>query len=110
MRIWDDIITDSRGVLSWSVGTQGNGLSVFEVSSSTFSSCFKVLYQRRGISDLRVRNAEDHRAVLEDIAQAAVHAGAVKRVNRVGMDDPHYAIDDDMFRRFAAERGFDWRS
>lgn len=90
MRIWDDIITDLRGVLSWSVGKQGDGLTVFEVSSSTFSSCFKVPYQRRGISDLRVRIAEEHRAVLEDIAQAATQAGAVKRVNRVGMDDPHY--------------------
>jgi hypothetical protein len=109
MRIWDDIITDLRGVLSWSVGKQGDGLTVFEVSSSTFSSCFKVPYQRRGISDLRVRIAEEHRAVLEDIAQAAAQAGAVKRVNRVGMDDPHYAIDDAVFRRFAAERGFDWR-
>ena len=110
MRIWDDIITDVRGVLSWSVGKQGDGLTVFEVSSSTFSSCFKVPYQRRGISDLRVRIAEEHRAVLEDIAQAAAQVGAVKRVNRVGMDDPHYAIDDDVFRRFAAERGFDWRA
>lgn len=110
MRIWVDIITDLRGVLSWSVGEQGDGLTVFEVSSSTFSSCFKVPYQRRGIADLRVRIAEEHRAVLEDIAQAAAQAGAVKRVNRVGMDDPHYAIDDDAFRRFAAERGFDWRA
>jgi hypothetical protein len=109
VRIWDDIITDLRGVLSWSVGTQGNGLTVFEVSSSTSSSCFKVPYQRRGISDLRVRIAEEHRAVLEDIAQAAVQAGAVKRVNRVGMDDPHYAIDDEVFRRLAAQQGFDWR-
>jgi hypothetical protein len=31
MRIWDDIITDLRGVLSWSVGKQGDGLTVFEV-------------------------------------------------------------------------------
>jgi hypothetical protein len=88
---------------------KGDGLTVFEVSSRTFSSCFKVPYQRRGISDLRVQIAEDHRAVLEDIAQAAAQAGAVNRVNRVGMDDPHYAIDDDAFRRSAAKRGFDWR-
>ena len=58
MRMWDDIITDLRGVLSWSVGKQGDWLTVFEVSSSTFSSCFKVPHQRRGISDLRVQIAE----------------------------------------------------
>ena len=110
MRIWDDIITDSRGVLSWSVGKQGENLTVFEIASSTFSSCFKVPYQRRGISDLRVKIAETHRADLEEIARAAVAAGSVKRVNRVGMDAPRYEIDDRAFRRLAAERGFDWRA
>jgi hypothetical protein len=109
MRIWDDFVSDLRGVLSWSVGRQGEGLAVFEVSSGTFSSCFKIPYQRRRISDLRVKIAEENRAVLEDIAHSAVGAGAVMRVNRVGMDDPHYAIDDEVFRRLAAQRGFDWR-
>jgi hypothetical protein len=109
MRIWDDMVTDSRGVLSWSVGQQGDGLTVFEVSSSTFSSCFKVPYRRRGISELRVRIAKEHRAVLEDVAPAALQAGTASRVNRVGMDDPRYAIDEEAFRRRAAQRGFDWR-
>lgn len=110
MRIWNEVVTDSRGVLTWSVGKQGKGLAVFEISSSTFSSCFKVPYQRRGISDLRVKIAKTHRADLEEIAYAALRAGAVKRVNRVGMDDPHYEIDDAAFRGLAAERGFDWRA
>lgn len=35
MRIWDDFVSDSRGVLSWNVGRQGDGLVVLEVSSST---------------------------------------------------------------------------
>jgi hypothetical protein len=65
MRIWDDFVSDSRGVLSWNVGRQGAGLVVFEVSSSTFSSCFKVPYQRKGISELREKIAEEHRDVLE---------------------------------------------
>jgi len=104
------MVSDSRGVLSWSVGEQGAGLAVFEVSSSTFSSCFKVPYQRRRISDLRVQVAEKHRGDLEEIARAAVRAGSVRRVNHLGMDDPHYMIEDDAFRRLAAERGFDWRA
>ncbi|HKR66875.1 MAG TPA: hypothetical protein VJZ00_24320 [Thermoanaerobaculia bacterium] len=110
MRIWDDFVSDSRGVLSWNVGRQGAGLTVFEIPSSTFDSCFDVPYQRKGISDIRKRIGEQHRDVLEDIARAALAEGAVTRVNRVGMDDPRYAIDDSTFRRLAAERGFDWRA
>jgi hypothetical protein len=109
MRIWDEMVSDSRGVLSWSIGKQGEGLAVFEVSSGTFSSCFKVPYKRRGISDLRKEIADQHRVDLEEIGRAAFREGSVLRVNRVGMDDPHYAIDDDVFRRLAAQRGFDWR-
>ena len=110
MRIWDDFVSDSRGVLSWNVGRQGAGLVVLEVSSSTFSSCFRVPYQRKGISQLRKTIAEQHRNVLEEIGRVALEERAVTRVNRVGMDDPHYAIDDAAFRRLAAERGFDWRN
>jgi len=47
--------------------------------------------------------------MLEEIGRAALEEGAVTRVNRVGMDDPRYAIDDAAFRHLAAERGFDWR-
>lgn len=109
MRIWDDFVSDSRGVLSWNVGRQGEGLVVFEVSSSTFSSCFKVPYQRKGISEVRERIAEEHRDVLEEIGRASLAEGSVRQANRVGMDDPHYSIDDESFRRLAAERGFNWR-
>lgn len=109
MHIYGDMITDSRGVLSWSVRRQGERLTVFEVSSSTFSSCFHVPYQRKRISDLRKEIAKERRADLEEIARAAVEDGAVARVNRIGMDDPRYAINDDAFRRLAAQRGFDWR-
>lgn len=109
MRIWNEMVSDSRGVLSWSVGKQGKGLTVFEVSSSTFSSCFHVPYQRKGISDLRERIAEGHRNDLEEIALAALREKSVVRVNRVGMEDPRYSINDDAFRRLAAQRGFDWR-
>lgn len=49
MRIWDDFASDAGGVLSWNVGRQGEGLVVFEASSSTFSTCFRVPYGRKGI-------------------------------------------------------------
>lgn len=109
MLIWDDYVSDSRGVLSWNAGRQGAGLVVYEIASSTFSSCFKVPYQRKGISEVRERMAKEHRAVLEEIGRAAHEEGSVSPVGRVGMDDPHFAINDEAFRRLAAERGFDWR-
>lgn len=110
MRIWDEFVSDDRGTLRWSVGKQGRGLSVFEVSSNTFSSSFAVPHQRKGVANLRRDVAEKHRRVLEEIALAALHEGSAKKVERLGMDDPHYRIEEDAFRRLAAERGYDWRS
>jgi hypothetical protein len=109
MRIWNDFVSDSRGVLSWNVGRQGAGLVVFEVSSSTFSGCFEVPSQRKGIREVRAKVAEKHRDVLEEIGRAALERGTVTRVKRVGMDDPRYSIDDEAVRGLAAEHGFGWR-
>lgn len=106
-RIWDDFVSDAGGMLSWSVGIRGEGprrlRSIQQPAASTYFINDVVLV---------IFACDSQRSIAPNLRRspiAALHAGSKSSVNLVGMDDPHYAINDDAFSALAAKRGFDWR-
>lgn len=93
------------GKIAW--GVHFAPRSTFIVSSTAFSSCFRVRSRRR---DAVQAAAREYWPILEQIAQIAVQRNAVRQDPRSYLRyEERYEIDRATFESIASELGYDGR-